>query len=106
MPFPVALGAPTLFIRRAAYESSGLARAAIDERLGLTADEWLDRWKWLLTNYAGNAVGGSDSVSRGLGGFANVVRRVSAASIDAQAQKKAAAAPKSGAKGGPKAARA
>lgn len=33
-------GAPTLFIRRTAYESSGLTRAAIDERLGLTADEF------------------------------------------------------------------
>jgi hypothetical protein len=40
MPLPVATGAPTLFLRRAAYESSGLTRAAIDERLGLTADEF------------------------------------------------------------------
>jgi hypothetical protein len=40
MPLLVATGAPTLFIRRAAYESSGLSRAAIDERLGLTADEF------------------------------------------------------------------
>lgn len=40
MPLLVTTGAPTLFIRRAAYESSGLSRAAIDERLGLTADEF------------------------------------------------------------------
>ncbi|HEY4217777.1 MAG TPA: hypothetical protein VGM67_11615 [Gemmatimonadaceae bacterium] len=40
MAIAVATGAPTLFIRRAAYESSGLSRAAIDERLGLTADEF------------------------------------------------------------------
>ena len=40
MAITVATGAPTLFIRRAAYESSGLSRAAIDERLGLTADEF------------------------------------------------------------------
>lgn len=40
MPIPIATGAPTLFLRRAAYESSGLTRAAIDERLGLTADEF------------------------------------------------------------------
>jgi hypothetical protein len=40
MPIPIAAGAPTLFLRRAAYESSGLTRAAIDERLGLTADEF------------------------------------------------------------------
>jgi hypothetical protein len=40
MPLPIATGAPTLFLRRAAYESSGLTRAAIDERLVLTADEF------------------------------------------------------------------
>jgi hypothetical protein len=40
MPLPVATGAPTLFIRRPAYEKSGLSRAALDERLGLTADEF------------------------------------------------------------------
>ena len=40
MPLPVAAGAPTLFLRRAAYESSGVTRPAIDERLGLTADEF------------------------------------------------------------------
>lgn len=32
--------APTLFMRRAAYEKSGLTRQQIDERLGLTADEF------------------------------------------------------------------
>ena len=40
MPLTVSVGAPTLFIRRPAYESSGLTRAAIDARLGLTADEF------------------------------------------------------------------
>ena len=40
MALSIARGAPTLFIRRQAYESSGLTRAAIDERLGLTADEF------------------------------------------------------------------
>jgi hypothetical protein len=40
MPMSVATGAPTLFIRRAAYEASGLSRAAVDERLGLTPDEF------------------------------------------------------------------
>ena len=40
MPLNVSGGAPTLFIRREAYESSGLTRSAIDERLGLTADEF------------------------------------------------------------------
>jgi hypothetical protein len=29
-----------LFIRRAAYEHSGISRAALDERLGLTPDEF------------------------------------------------------------------
>jgi hypothetical protein len=40
MPLHVPAGAPTLFIRRQAYESSGLARAAIDEQLGLTPEEF------------------------------------------------------------------
>lgn len=40
MPLPVADGAPTLFLRRDAYERIGLSRAALDERLGLTADEF------------------------------------------------------------------
>jgi len=40
MPLSVSHGAPTLFIRRAAYEASGLTRAALDERLGLTPDEF------------------------------------------------------------------
>jgi hypothetical protein len=40
MPLNVAAGAPTLFIRRTVYESSGINRASIDERLGLTADEF------------------------------------------------------------------
>ena len=40
MPLSVPSGAPTLFIRRAAYESSGLDRASIDARLGLTAEEF------------------------------------------------------------------
>ena len=40
MPLPISSGAPTLFIRRQAYEAAGLSRADIDERLGLTADEF------------------------------------------------------------------
>ena len=40
MPLSVPSGAPTLFIRRSAYERSGLDRAAIDERLGLTPEEF------------------------------------------------------------------
>ena len=40
MPVPIPSGAPMLFIRRAAYERSGLSRAAIDERLGLTSEEF------------------------------------------------------------------
>jgi hypothetical protein len=41
MAVTVTTGAPTLFIRRAAYESSGLSRASIDARLGLTSDEFV-----------------------------------------------------------------
>ncbi|HKW10771.1 MAG TPA: hypothetical protein VJO33_10345, partial [Gemmatimonadaceae bacterium] len=33
-------GAPTMFIRRAAYEAHDLSRRALDERLGLTPDEF------------------------------------------------------------------
>ena len=40
MALLVARDAPTLFIRREAYERTGLSRAAIDERLGLTSDEF------------------------------------------------------------------
>ena len=40
MPLSVPSGAPTLFIRRSAYERSGLDRASIDARLGLTPDEF------------------------------------------------------------------
>jgi hypothetical protein len=40
MPLQIHTRAPTLFIRRSAYERSGLVRSALDERLGLTADEF------------------------------------------------------------------
>ena len=40
MALTVTAGAPTIVIRRAAYEASALTRAAIDERLGLTPDEF------------------------------------------------------------------
>ena len=40
MALPVSSGAPTLFIRRQAYEATGLSRAEIDQRLGLTSDEF------------------------------------------------------------------
>ena len=40
MPLPISAAAPTLFIRRDAFERSGLTRAALDERLGLTEEEF------------------------------------------------------------------
>jgi hypothetical protein len=40
MPLAVAQGVPTLFFRRSAYERSGLTRASIDARLGLTDEEF------------------------------------------------------------------
>lgn len=40
MALAIPTGAPTLFIRRAAYESSGISRAQLDERLSLTPDEF------------------------------------------------------------------
>jgi len=40
MPLNVSPGAPTLVIRRASYERVGLVRAALDTKLGLTAEEF------------------------------------------------------------------
>ncbi len=40
MPLHVTAGAPTLFVRKSVYDRSGVARSALDERLGLTADEF------------------------------------------------------------------
>ncbi len=40
MPVLLAADRPSLCFRRAAYERAALMRAAIDERLGLTADEF------------------------------------------------------------------
>lgn len=40
MPIPLTYGAATLFVRRLAYERANLVRSAIDERLGLTADDF------------------------------------------------------------------
>ena len=40
MPLEIPPGAPTLFIRRAAYERSGIARSSLDEKLGLTDQEF------------------------------------------------------------------
>ena len=40
MALPVTQGVPTLFFRRSSYERSGLTRAALDARLGLTDAEF------------------------------------------------------------------
>ena len=40
MPLAIADGAPTLVIRREAYERSGISRSELDDRLGLTAEEF------------------------------------------------------------------
>ncbi len=40
MPLTVAQGVPTLFFRREAYERSGITRASLDARLGLTDTEF------------------------------------------------------------------
>jgi hypothetical protein len=40
MPITINDGAPTLLIRRSAFERVGLTRADIDDALGLTADEF------------------------------------------------------------------
>ena len=40
MPLDVIAGAPTLILRKDAFERAGLTRASLDERLNLTADEF------------------------------------------------------------------
>ena len=40
MPLDVPSSHPTLIFRREAYERANLVRAALDQRLGLTADEF------------------------------------------------------------------
>ena len=40
MPLSTPSGAPTLIIRKEAFERAGLSRARLDERLNLTADEF------------------------------------------------------------------
>jgi hypothetical protein len=40
MPLEIATVAPTLFIRKSAYERAGFTRAAVDERLSLTPEEF------------------------------------------------------------------
>jgi hypothetical protein len=40
MPIMLSSGAPTLLVRKEAFERVGLTRQAIDERLNLTADEF------------------------------------------------------------------
>ena len=40
MPIPIAADAPTLLVRREAFERAGLTRAALDERLTLTDEEF------------------------------------------------------------------
>jgi hypothetical protein len=40
MALNVPTDAPTLFIRKSAYDRSGLTRGVFDERLSLTADEF------------------------------------------------------------------
>ena len=40
MPLDLSAGDPTLLIRKDAFEKAGLTRAALDERLNLTPDEF------------------------------------------------------------------
>ena len=40
MPITLTSGAPTILVRREAFERVGLTRTAIDDRLNLTADEF------------------------------------------------------------------
>lgn len=40
MPIDLPAGYPSLVIRKSAFERTGLTRAGLDERLGLTSDEF------------------------------------------------------------------
>lgn len=40
MPLPIPNTAPTLLVRREAFERTGITRAQVDERLNLTPDEF------------------------------------------------------------------
>lgn len=40
MPLPIAAGAPTLLLRREAFERAGFARSTFDRRLNLTDEEF------------------------------------------------------------------
>jgi hypothetical protein len=40
MPLDLSQGYPALVLRKSAFERSGLTRAALDDRLGLTSDEF------------------------------------------------------------------
>ena len=40
MPLEIAVAAPTMLVRKAAFERAGLARAEIDRRFALTPDEF------------------------------------------------------------------
>ena len=40
MALSIQQGAPSILVLKRAYEASGIARATIDERLGLTAEEF------------------------------------------------------------------
>ena len=40
MPLDVNAGSPTLILRKESFERAGLSRAALDERLNLTPDEF------------------------------------------------------------------
>ena len=40
MPLRISRDAPTVLVKRASWERSGIARAEVDRRFGLTADEF------------------------------------------------------------------
>ena len=71
MALTVSTGAPTLFIRREAYEKSGLTRQSIDERLGLTPDEFRVEGKLIalgpIYGDEGDALGALISELEGIG---------------------------------------
>jgi hypothetical protein len=75
MPLRVNAGAPTLFIRKSAFDRTGVARATLDERLNLTADEFRVEKELIAVGpiYAGEDLG---AIIEELEGRTRLLRRL------------------------------
>ena len=67
MPLDIPHDAPTLVIRREAFERVGLTRQMLDERLGLTPDEFRAERVVVVDRADGDALGGLIAELEGMG---------------------------------------